>query len=140
MTTLTKTKIDYAQIKVPWLREHLLALAVGEMKAQMWHLLEVRGDGASWERRPGAATVIVSGAVELDGRRWLHVSLAHPRWTPSYSDLCRVKELFIGADREAYQKFARQSEHVNLHPNCLHLWSCFDGDPLPDFTRGGDSI
>jgi hypothetical protein len=28
----------------------------------------------------------------------------------------------------------------NIHPNCLHLFCCLDGDPLPDFTGGMGTI
>jgi hypothetical protein len=48
--------------------------------------------------------------------------------------------MFIGDGRKAIQVFAPVAEHVNIHEFCLHLWHCLDGDPLPDFTRGGPTI
>lgn len=81
--------------------------------------------------------VIVTGTLEDDGKRWLHVSASRPARVPSYRDLCMVKSIFIGDSRKAVQVFAPASEHVNIHPYCLHLWSCLDGDGLPDFRSGG---
>jgi hypothetical protein len=85
-------------------------------------------DGAVYVSRHGQ-TVITSGNVEQDGKRWLHVSTAHPRRLPSWEELREVKDIFIGRERQAVQKFPKQSEYVNIHPNCLHLWCCLDGDP-----------
>jgi hypothetical protein len=81
-------------------------------------------------------TVIFSGMVEADGKRWLHVSCAHGNRLPSWDDLKLVKETFIGRDRKAVQVFPSQEEYVNVNPYCLHLWHCLDGDGLPDFTSG----
>jgi len=89
------------------------------------------GDGAAYRRADGLA-VIASGAVEQDGRRWLHVSCSRATQLPSWQDLRDVKELFCGPERAA--------KHVNIHPHCLHLWCCLEGDVLPDFTQGGNTI
>jgi len=81
--------------------------------------------------------VMVSGAVELDGKRWIHVSLSRRERVPSYDDLAVVKRAFIGEDKQAIQLFTRRAEHVNVHRFCLHLWHCVDGDGLPDFRAMG---
>lgn len=85
-----------------------------------------------------ALMVVVSGCVERDGRRWVHVSYSRPRRLPSYDDLVLVKERFIGPDRQAISVHPRRDEHVSLHPHCLHLWHCLDGDGLPDFRHMGE--
>lgn len=106
-----------------------------------WKLERVTADGTAWSLGTfDPLTVITSGAVELDGKRWLHVSLARPTRLPSYSDMTMVKDLFIGPQATALQVFAPRSRHVNLHQCCLHLWHCADGDVTPDFARGGASI
>ena len=70
---------------------------------------------------------------------WLHLSMSRKDRVPTYTDVRRVKEMFIGKDRKAIQIFPAESEHYNLHPNCLHLWSPLERDPLPDFrTAGGE--
>ena len=114
---------------------------IGERLAQPdWLRLERSEDGEAWQTDAGLR-VIWSIATEEDGRPWLHVSASRADRRPSYSDLARVKELFIGPERAAYSVWAPASEHVNIHPNCLHLWAPLSGgSPLPDFTRGGGSI
>lgn len=45
-----------------------------------------------------------------------------PEALPSWEDLRRVKDIFIGREVEAYQVLPKESEYVNVHPFCLHLW------------------
>lgn len=110
----------------------------GELPPQ-WTLVQRGADGASY-RRVDRLAVITSACIERDGRRWLHVSCSRAKRIPSYEDLAHVKRVFIGEDRFAVQVFAPKTQHVNLHPNVLHLWCCLDGHPLPDFTQGTGSI
>jgi hypothetical protein len=81
-------------------------------------------------------TVLVSGMVEEDKKRWLHVSVSRRSRLPSWEDLKLVKATFIGEDKTAIQVFPSQDKYVNFHPYVLHLWHCVDGDPVPDFTSG----
>ena len=81
--------------------------------------------------------VICSARVEADGKRWMHVSCSTPTRLPTWDELRLVKDTFIGRDRPALQLLPRQSEYVNIHPHVLHLWSCLDGDPTPDFRIQG---
>jgi hypothetical protein len=81
--------------------------------------------------------VICSASRERDGKRWIHVSMSRHKRLPSYDDMCLVKNQFLGANRLAVQVFARAAHHVNINPHVLHLWSCLDGDPVPDFRHEG---
>lgn len=105
-----------------------------------WQILELRSDGASFKCEKRKLSVIVSKAVERDGKEWIHLSIAHPKRMPDYEELCEVKDEFLGKDVEAYQKFVAKKDHVNIHPFCLHLWCCVEGPQLPDFTRGSGMI
>jgi hypothetical protein len=110
---------------------------------RLWALVMERGDGQCWDARGPERNlrVIWSIATELDGRAWLHVSVSRPDRLPSYSDMQRVQTLFVGIDRTAYSVWPRRDRHINLHEHCLHLWAVLEGDePLPDFSRGGQSI
>lgn len=115
-------------------------------KHEGWTLTEERTDGTAWKKRIKGKDycVISSRGLELDGKRWLHISMSI--WNksayviPSYDDLIMVKKMFIGPNAKAIQVFPEESKHVNIHPYVLHLWCCLDGDPLPDFTRGSGSI
>ena len=106
---------------------------------QPWTSAET-GNGRGWRARTSIGAglaVMLSGAVELDGRRWVHVSLSRRDRMPSYDDMALVKRVFIGADRKAVQVFPQRREHYSLHEFCLHLWHCVDGDGLPDFRAQG---
>jgi hypothetical protein len=94
-----------------------------------------RLDGIAYKAINGLY-VIFSISKEIDNKLWLHVSFSRTGRIPDYSDICRIKEHFIGDDKKAIMVFPKKEEHVNLMPYCLHLWHCIDGDELPDFTRG----
>jgi len=90
---------------------------------------------ASWHircYRRGNLRVTFSVASYL-GKRWMHVCCSRPDSVPSHKELREVKLQFIGNDREAIQKFPKESEYVNFAVNALHLWHCLDGDTTPDF-------
>lgn len=105
-----------------------------------WVKIAQREDGAMYRNQAVGLSVICSGAIELDGRHWVHVSLSRRSRMPSYDDLKLVKNLFIGESNQAVQVFPPAGGNINLHPYCLHLWHCVDGDGLPDFAHGGNSI
>lgn len=94
--------------------------------------------------------VILTADTELDGRRWLHLSVSAKRdyftgaasksEIPTWEDLLEVKNLIIGEEREAIQKLPKQSEYVNICRFALHLWHCLDQEVTPDFTRGLGTI
>lgn len=66
---------------------------------------------------------------------WLHLSVSRANRDPTYADLKRVKDAFIGGKRKAIQVFPSDAEHYNHHPHCLHLYAPLDRDPLPDFRH-----
>lgn len=104
-----------------------------------WRTLQTAEDGASFQHKDGRR-VVVSVARHEDDRRWLHASVSRRGKLPSYEDLCTLHREFIGPERRAVQVFAPEKQHVNLHPTCLHLWCCLDGDGMPDFTAGTGSV
>lgn len=90
-----------------------------------------------YEKLGDSLLVVCSARVESDGKRWIHVSCSRPNRLPTWQDVRRVKDVFIGKDRRAIQVLPPAAEYVNIHPHCLHLWSCLDGDGLPDFRVMG---
>lgn len=46
--------------------------------------------------------------------------------TPSWAEMCFVKDIFWEAEDEVVQFHPRRSEYVNLHPHTLHLWRALD--------------
>lgn len=108
-----------------------------------WELAMEGDDGVAYRQKQTGMTVILSGATEQDGRRWLHLSCAMPKKVgrlPSWEQLREAKDLFLGKDKLAVQVLPPADRHINIHDFCLHLWCCLDGDPVPDFAKGGRSI
>lgn len=104
----------------------------------------------SWTERPASLTqrfwvvstisgplTVMAGVERHGGRRWLHISCARQTALPSWEDLKMVKRVLAGPERQAIQVIPRDSECVNHHPYCLHLFVCLDDDPVPSFAQGG---
>lgn len=116
-----------------WITKHLKSPIPGE-----WQLLEIRLDGYMFKRKQ--ITVIISGSIELDNKRWIHLSIAHPKRMPKWSELVELRDIFLGSDKLCIQVLPAKSKHVNIHKFCLHIWHCVDGNLLPDFTQGMNTI
>lgn len=97
------------------------------------------GGGGCYSHTLDALTAIISGATELDGKDWIHLSVSYRGRVPTWQEFKRTKEYFLG-DVYAYQVFPTVADYVNIHPNVLHLFHCLEGPQLPDFTRGSGSI
>ena len=63
------------------------------------------------------ATVVFS-----NGGGWEHVSVSYPNRTPTWDEMCRVKDIFFDEEECVVQYHPPRSEYVNFHPYCLHLW------------------
>ena len=104
-----------------------------------WSMADETIDGRSW--RVGAKmTVIASVDRELDGKRWVHVSVARPDRLPTWEELMMVRNTLLGADRRCVQVLPDKESYVDIHHCCLHFWYCVDGETVPDFSRGSGSI
>lgn len=97
------------------------------------------GPGRHFWRQDGLS-VIVTGGLHSDGRKWLHFSVARPDRLPTWDDLKETKRLFLGPERKAIQVIPKDSQYVNIHPYCLHLFACLSDDGLPDFTGGEKTL
>lgn len=71
--------------------------------------------------------------VKYGRHAWMHASIAHSSRLPTWSEVRELKDRFIGADKKAVMVLPAESDYVNIHPYCLHLWHCPSGDGLPDF-------
>ena len=72
--------------------------------------------------------------VWSNGGGWEHVSVCpyKKRITPSWDDMCKIKEIFFRDDECVVQYHPPKSEYVNNMPNCLHLWRPLDQEmPMP---------
>lgn len=63
---------------------------------------------------------------------WEHVSVSTESRCPTWEEMCYAKSLFWDAEDTVMQLHPPQSDWVNNHPYCLHLWRPVDVDlPLP---------
>lgn len=66
------------------------------------------------------------------GMGWDHVSVSREKRCPNWPEMAHVKSLFFEATESAMELHVPQSEHVNNHPFCLHLWRPHTGEiPMP---------
>ncbi len=55
-------------------------------------------------------------------KRMLHVSMSRADRLPDWAEIGLVRSLFFGQDVDAAMIMPRQSDYINLHEFCLHLW------------------
>lgn len=86
----------------------------------------------------GRGTVSVNGIkcslVFSWGGGWDHVSIApfNHKITPSWGDMCKLKDLFFDEDEAVIQIHPKKQDYVNRMKNCLHLWKPTQEElPLP---------
>lgn len=89
----------------------------------------------------GGGSISVNGircsVVFSWGGGWEHVSIApyNHKITPSWADMCKLKDMFWGPDEAVVQIHPRKSDYVNKMKNCLHLWRPTEQElPLPPTT------
>lgn len=56
------------------------------------------------------------------GKGWDHVSVSLVNRCPTWDEMCHVKDLMFEPQECAVQYHPAQSQYVNCHPYCLHLW------------------
>ena len=109
-------------------REFVFEVPIGFEFMQAW------GDGWACRQKDGGLRVIVDCELKADGNEWIHVSYSRAKENPTHADTVRVKRAFLG-DRYAYAVFPPESQYVNIHAHCLHLWARADGSAaLPEFS------
>ena len=59
-----------------------------------------------------------------NGGGWEHVSVSpyNRRYTPTWDEMCALKDMFFYEDETVVQYHPARSEYINNMPNCLHLW------------------
>lgn len=74
----------------------------------------------------GMFKVFVNGksllVIASNGGGWEHVSVSKRNRTPTWDEMCMVKDMFFGAEETVVQYHPPKSDYVNQHPYCLHLW------------------
>ncbi len=83
--------------------------------------LELAEDGGAWllkSRIDGRQLKVIASW----GSGWDHVSVSTSKRPPTWREMCVVRRLFFRDDETAMQLHPPLVDHVNIHPNCLHLW------------------
>jgi hypothetical protein len=76
-----------------------------------------------------------------DGGLWDHVSVSTASRTPTWEEMCLVKRLFFRDDEAVIQYHPPESDYVNCHSHCLHLWRPQRAEiplPPPEFVGPRD--
>jgi hypothetical protein len=74
--------------------------------------------------------IIASAGEELI--RWEHVSVSLPKRCPNWLEMSHIKKVFWDDNETVMQLHVPESEHINCHPYCLHLWRPIDQEiPRP---------
>ncbi len=86
--------------------------------------------------KPGRARLAV---IASDGEGWEHVSVSASFRCPSWEEMCEVKGLFWDPEDCVMQLHPPESDYVNDHPFCLHLWRPAGAEILrpPSWMVGG---
>lgn len=53
---------------------------------------------------------------------WEHLSVAFKDRTPTWDEMCQYKDIFFEKDECCVQYHPAESEYVNIHEHCLHIW------------------
>jgi hypothetical protein len=76
--------------------------------------------------------------IASDGMDWDHVSVSlkgNINRTPTWKQMCFIKDLFFDADECVVQYHPPATEYVNNHNGCLHLWKSQKyAFPVPDIS------
>jgi hypothetical protein len=53
---------------------------------------------------------------------WNHISASLEKRTPIWDEMCFIKDLFFEPEDICIQIHPKQSQYVNMHNHCLHIW------------------
>lgn len=68
--------------------------------------------------------------IASSGEGWDHVSVSRRNRPPNWREMEFIKRLFFKDDEVAMQLHVPISDHIDVHPNCLHLWRP-QREPIP---------
>lgn len=63
---------------------------------------------------------------------WEHLSVSMPNKTPSWEQMCMMKDIFWNKDEACVEYHPKEEDYVNNHNHCLHIWKPTEVElPLP---------
>ena len=61
---------------------------------------------------------------------WEHLSVSMPSRTPTWEQMCIMKDIFWNKNEACVEYHPREEDYVNNHKHCLHIWRPTN-EPLP---------
>jgi hypothetical protein len=53
---------------------------------------------------------------------WEHLSVSMPNKTPSWDQMCVMKDIFWNKNETCVEYHPKEEDYVNNHKHCLHIW------------------
>jgi hypothetical protein len=79
--------------------------------------------------------------IASSGMGWDHVSVSRKNRIPNWIEMDHIKRKFFLPEEAAFELHVAESDHINDHQNCLHLWRPIDQDmPMPPKWMVGDEV
>lgn len=69
--------------------------------------------------------------IASDAGGWDHVSVSRNDRCPTWVEMQQIAILFFAELETAMQLHVPMTDHVNVHPNCLHWWRPNRGKAIP---------
>jgi hypothetical protein len=70
--------------------------------------------------------------IAANGEGWDHVSVSLEKRAPNWREMSLIHRMFFRDDEVAMQLHVPPKDHINVHPNVLHIWRPHDqAIPLP---------
>ena len=66
---------------------------------------------------------------------WEHVSVSRQNRCPNWPEMEHVKRMFFKDDEVCMQLHVAATDHISLHPHCLHIWRPTNGEKIPLPTK-----
>jgi hypothetical protein len=82
-------------------------------------LFDMGADGLAFDIKVKGQTLTV---VASNGAGWDHISVSTPTRTPTWEEMCAIKDICFNDDECVVQYHPPKSQYVNNHPYCLHIW------------------
>jgi len=115
MKFLDSDELKPLLVKLEWAKEQL-----GEYNNRWNAVLEIPHKG------------VLLRVIASTGQGWDHVSVSLANRCPTWEELEHVRKLLFKPDEVVMQLHVPAKDHVNIHPNVLHLWRPLNEKiPLP---------
>jgi len=103
--------------------------AVRDFRKLTEHRTDVGEDGAAYQM-PSPKSGDLMQVIVSNGGGWDHVSVSLKHRCPNWIEMEYVKRMFFYERETAMQLHVAHNEHINCHPNCLHIWRP-QNEPIP---------